>query len=757
MKKSFLLDKKVGPIYHGESRIAKLTGTENILVPFSGQVTIRNARSFEQESVVGSPVQNDDDEVVVKVLAVHGFDSTIVMAKSSGQVEVYDMSKSLTEPQRTWKTVDNASVTRLVCESQGGRVAVGFSDGFIRLYDLNGGFCVATLKGQHRGLINSILLNENRLFSAGDDGLVVEWDLSKKGAALRSSNIHKSAVTALDMDEKYLVSVSRDGTVTFFKRAALEVVKSFSVLESVEDVKSIGDGKFIIVGDKGTVRIISLDGILASSERFTGDSHSLLQLLTCADSLALAVSSDSLIFSFSSKDLQVKETIIGNPGEITDVSILPNGELVVATGDADLKIFPKLDSFSCRLLKGHSESVVSVASCGDFIISGSRDNTFRIWSASESLCLFTGQGHTDVVSAVAVLDDGHGNLLIATGSSDLTIKLWKFVVSSRSCSCMWTIKAHDKDINSLAFLSSSLLLSGSQDKTVKAWNVGKGTMNGAPMTGHKRGIWSISVFNADTFATGSGDKTIRIWSFSSRQSVKTLEGHGNSVLRVAFLPEGNTLLAVDSDGLVRIWDVRKGLLTDTLDEHADRIWTCAVVQDGSAFVTADSVGVRNIWRDASEEVAEELAKEKAETAIKEQRLANLIYSKEYCAALTMTLQMDQPGRSLSLIQKMIHECGIEKSVELLGSVMKQVESEQLEKALKWIREWNSNFKRSLPANLLLRSILIHTPLAQLRERVPGFSALAADMTPFMDRHVRKIQDLTTSSHMADLALTCMEQ
>jgi U3 small nucleolar RNA-associated protein 13 len=448
--------------------------------------------------------------------------------------------------------------------------------------------------------------------------------------------------------------------------------------------------------------------------------------------------------------------VIGNSGEITDLCLLPTGALVVATGDPDLKVYPDPSSISCRLFKGHSESVVSIAVKGDYIVSGSRDNTLRLWSVSEEKCLFVGQGHTDVVSAVALIEQERDVLLIASASSDLTVKMWKYQISSNSCSCLWTIKAHDKDINTLSFMSPTILLSGSQDKTVKAWNVIKGTMSGAPMTGHKRGVWSISVFNGETFATSSGDKTVKIWSFSARQAVKTLEGHNTSVLRVAFLRDGANLVAVDSDGLVKIWDVKKGNCLDTLDEHMDRIWALTVSNDDSYFLTADSSGVRNLWVDASKEVFEEAANEKAETAVKEQQLANLIYKKEYKAALELTLRMEQPGRSLHLIQSIIKECGVEHTVVVLGSVVKDVDPERLETCFKWIREWSTNFKRSLPANVLLRSIFLNIPLSKISQNTPSFFSLASEMIPFMDRHVRKIQDLTTSSFMADLAIMNMD-
>ena len=74
-----------------------------------------------------------------------------------------------------------------------------------------------------------------------------------------------------------------------------------------------------------------------------------------------------------------------------------------------------------RTLKGHTSLVVSVAVAGDHtIVSGSGDNTVRVWRLSDGELLRTLEGHTDSVISVAVV----GDHTIVSGSMDNTVRVW---------------------------------------------------------------------------------------------------------------------------------------------------------------------------------------------------------------------------------------------------------------------------------------------------------------------------------------------
>ena len=81
--------------------------------------------------------------------------------------------------------------------------------------------------------------------------------------------------------------------------------------------------------------------------------------------------------------------------------------------------------FDNAILKGHTSYVnsVSFSPDGKRIVSGSDDNTIRIWDATTGKELEILEGHTDWVNSVSFSPDGKR---IVSGSDDKTIRIWDF-------------------------------------------------------------------------------------------------------------------------------------------------------------------------------------------------------------------------------------------------------------------------------------------------------------------------------------------
>lgn len=208
------------------------------------------------------------------------------------------------------------------------------------------------------------------------------------------------------------------------------------------------------------------------------------------------------------------------------------------------------------------------------------------------------EGHAESVGAVAMSrkaysDSSEGGLrFMFTGSQDRTLKMWDLTnvpIHSETggqpakCKSLATHKAHEKDINSLDVAPNDrLLVSGSQDRTAKVWEIEhivyeNGTVKGeikllGTCKGHKRGVWTVRFGRTErVLATGSGDKTVKLWSLDDFSCVKTFEGHTNSVLRVDFINAGMQMVSTASDGLVKLWNVRDESCAATMDNHEDKV------------------------------------------------------------------------------------------------------------------------------------------------------------------------------------------
>jgi WD40 repeat protein len=116
-------------------------------------------------------------------------------------------------------------------------------------------------------------------------------------------------------------------------------------------------------------------------------------------------------------------------------------------------------------LSGHSHIVRSLAisANGKLLVSGSRDQTIKIWQLETGELIRTLKGHRDEVCTITLSPDEQ---IIASGSTDKTIKLWHLETGE----LLSTFTGHTDTVTAVVFTASGeMLVSGSLDKTIKIW------------------------------------------------------------------------------------------------------------------------------------------------------------------------------------------------------------------------------------------------------------------------------------------------
>jgi hypothetical protein len=117
------------------------------------------------------------------------------------------------------------------------------------------------------------------------------------------------------------------------------------------------------------------------------------------------------------------------------------------------------------ILQGHTYGVKSVAFSpdGKHIVSGSLDNTVRMWDAQTGkLVSDPFEGHTNGVNSVTFSPDGKH---IVSGSDDNTIKMWDAQTGKL---VSYPLEGHTNGVNSVAFSPDGKhIVSGSDDNTIR--------------------------------------------------------------------------------------------------------------------------------------------------------------------------------------------------------------------------------------------------------------------------------------------------
>ena len=217
-------------------------------------------------------------------------------------------------------------------------------------------------------------------------------------------------------------------------------------------------------------------------------------------------------------------------------------------------------------------------------------------------CIQTITGHSGLFAAIGSVAISPNGEILASGSDDKTIKLWNLKTGEE----IVTLAGHSRFVKSVAFSSDgAILASASDDRTIKLWNVATGEEI-RTLSGHSHAVKSVAFSpqgsggfgNPPLLASGSWDKTVKLWDTNTGEIICTLTGHQLQITSIAFSLDGKLLASGSFDRTVRLWDLssrENSRVLYTLKGHSWPVFAIAFSPQGNILATGSEDKTIILW------------------------------------------------------------------------------------------------------------------------------------------------------------------
>jgi len=254
-----------------------------------------------------------------------------------------------------------------------------------------------------------------------------------------------------------------------------------------------------------------------------------------------------------------------------------------------------------HLEEGHGECIYSIQFDSDYLVSGSRDRTLRIWGMkTRRLVRPPLTGHRGSVLCLQ-FDSSPEEDIIVSGSSDSDVILWRF---STGQIIQRLNQAHKESVLNVKF-DKHILVTCSKDKTIKIFNrrelrpgdlgYGEVAVNPVPTTlknygydgldqlplrppytligsleGHSAAVNAVQICGREV-VSASGDRNLKVWDWPNQTCLRTFIGHHKGIACVQY--DGKRIVSGSSDNEVKIFDRKTGLEVASLRSHSNLVRT----------------------------------------------------------------------------------------------------------------------------------------------------------------------------------------
>ncbi|KAL7313633.1 hypothetical protein PS15m_007357 [Mucor circinelloides] len=354
--------------------------------------------------------------------------------------------------ERNWR--NNKYNLRVLSGHTDGVMCVQFCDGSnilmtgsydktVRIWCLETGQLIRTLTG-HTRCVRALQFDEAKLVTGSMDQTLKIWNW-QTGKCIRTLEGHTGGVLSLHFNSRLMASGSTDHTIRVWNFSAGECCTLTGHTEWVNSVRFCREGTLLVsASDDSTIRLWDVQ------------KRSCIQVLNGhVGQVQIAVPSP---LGFTHRfDTEEDDGYLSTLNRVGSLPELQPGCATDSSSNAN-----QAGSSSRRNIVKKETTSTAASSKNPIIISGSLDNTIKLWDMITGKCIRTLFGHVEGVWSLA-----YDTLRIVSGSHDKTVRVWDL----GSGKCMYALEGHNGPVTSVA-LSDTKIISTSDDGDIRIWDYG---------------------------------------------------------------------------------------------------------------------------------------------------------------------------------------------------------------------------------------------------------------------------------------------
>ncbi len=534
------------------------------------------------------------------------------------------LSENTFYPEETGKYIRTLAIT-----PDGRRFVTGTADNCLRVWDLDSGHCLKTLKGHSSTIkVVSVTPDGKRCISGSlCDEILRVWDLDS-GECLRELEGYEDyiRVIVITPDGKRCISSGSIDTLCVWDLDSGDRLKTLDGHGNhIYSFAITPDGNRCISGSKNNkmLRVWDLESGECLKE-LEGHEGSVRAIVVTPDGKGcISGSDDKTLRLWDLKSGQCIKVFHGHSDLIRALAITPDGKRIVSSSEDDTLRIWDIESGQClKILSGHDDLITTfvISPDGRRCVSGSKDRTLRVWDMESGSCQWIHYGFNGLISTLAVVPDGRQ---CVSGADPSTICIWDL----ESGRCLRTLEDYDDSIHVLSVTPDGRYsISGSSDKTLSVWDLKSGRCI-KTLEEHDGSISSLVITSDGKYCVGGSLEknhnsmenylAVSFWDLESWHYKKALRINNRLSEAFAISPGGEYCVIGSlekSQSYVPLlsftfWDLNSGQCINTFEEYNSSIDILAVTPDGKRCISESDEKLLRVCDSESNEVLFFLAHE----------------------------------------------------------------------------------------------------------------------------------------------------